>query len=160
MSASDVINAAQAAWKVIEDGKPSAQLSSGSCNAVPHVDDWQGLTNPQGPNRLTWPLVQTNGFGWHVVAASIEVRWEHSARYKGGGAFITNCWLYVPDCTVLWSYNVNISFQAHNPSNAGSESAPKARLPVTLSGSISCPFWTVNKQLDLILYGDGNWEQV
>ena len=69
MSVSDIVNMAQAGWKIIEDGKPSAQISGSTCNAVPHVDDWQSLSAPQGTNRLSWRLQYTNGFDIDVVSS-------------------------------------------------------------------------------------------
>ncbi|SRR5216683_3002457 len=159
MSWADVINAAQSAWKIIEDGKPSAAIGSNTCNAVPQVNDWQNLSGAQGPNRLLWRLQYTNGFGIDVVLIRFELKWEYAARYNNGGAFIPNCWLHVPQCDVKWGYNVNLTLQARNPTNAGSATAPNARLPLTISGSVTTPFWTDNQQWDFTLYGDGRWEQ-
>ncbi|MDP9465017.1 MAG: hypothetical protein M3P52_10360, partial [Actinomycetota bacterium] len=50
MSADTIVNAAKLAWEVIKDGKPSAEISSSTANAVPEVDDWQSLTDTRGPN--------------------------------------------------------------------------------------------------------------
>jgi hypothetical protein len=125
MSVSDIVNMAQAGWKIIEDGKPSAQISGSTCNAVPHVDDWQSLSAPQGTNRLSWRLQYTNGFGIDVVLVRFELKWEYAARYH----------------------------------NAGSVAAPNARLPISVSGAVTTPFWTDNMEWDFTVYGDGNWEQ-
>lgn len=159
MSISDIVNMAQAGWKIIEDGKPSAQITGSTCNAVPHVDDWQSLSSPQGTNRLLWRLKYTNGFSIDVVLVRFELKWEYAARYHNGGAFISNCWLHVPQCDVKFGYNVNLDFKVRNPTNSGSDAAPDARLPITVSGAVTTPFWTDNTEWDFTVYGDGNWEQ-
>lgn len=159
MSAADLINMAQAAWKIIEDGKPSSQIDSSTANAVPHVSDWQSLSAPQGTNKLTWHIKYTNGFSMDVVVVQLELRWEYAARYRGGGAYISNCWLHVPQCDVKFLYNVNINVHVRNPTNAGSESAPKARLPLSVTGVVSTPFWSDDMEWEFTLYGDGNYEQ-
>jgi hypothetical protein len=155
MSVAEVVNLLQSGWKVIEDGRPSASLASGRANAVPHVDDWQALTDVRGPQELPWRLRYSNGFNQDVVDISFVLRFDHSARYKGGGAFITNVWLDVPTCTVSWGYHVNLELHAQTPENEGSATAPLARLPLTVSGSVSTPFWTENKQWAFLLYGNG-----
>src|SRR6266498_3816176 len=133
---SDVANIASTAWHVIESNKPSASLASNTCNAVPAgiSDPISSLTDAQAPvPRAVLPAeVELD-----VVDIEFDLRWEYGARYRGGGAFISNCYLYVPTCTVLWGFDVNVQIHVHNPSNAGTETAPIARLPLTVSGSVS-----------------------
>jgi hypothetical protein len=155
-----VATIASTAWKVIESGKPSASLASQHCNAVPAgvTDPVSSLTDAQGPNRLTWRLRKESLFTVDVVDIEFDLRWEYGARYHGGGAFIPNCYLYVPHCSVLWGFDVDIQIHVHNPSNAGTESAPIARLPLTVSGSVSSLVNTHGVQWDFVLYGDGRYQ--
>jgi len=160
MSWEHIVNLAEFGWKVIEGGKPSADLDHSTANAVPQVDDWQNLTAAQGPNVLRWRYLFHNQMGEDAVDVRFELKWEYAARYKGGGAFIPNCWLAVPYCDVHWMFNVDLALQARNPTNAGSDTAPNAHLPVSIYGTVSYgPFWTENHQWDFTLYGNGHWEQ-
>jgi hypothetical protein len=159
MSWTDVVNVATQAWKIIEDGKPTAALDGTTCNAVPHVDDWTGLTGATGPNRLARKLQYTNGFSMDTVLLRLELRWEYGARYKGAGAFIPNCWITVNECSVKWMYNLNLTMHVHNPTNAGTDTAPNARLPITISGSVSTPFWTDTVDWNYTLYGNGQFDE-
>ncbi len=154
-----VATIASTAWQVIESGKPSASLASQHCNAVPAgiTDPVSALTDAQGPNRLTWRLKMENAFTVDVVDIAFDLRWEFGARYHGGGAFIPNCYLYVPQCSVLWGFDVNIGIHVHNPSNAGTESAPVARLPLTVSGSVSSLVNSHSVQWDFVLFGNGQY---
>jgi hypothetical protein len=157
MSWDEVVNAASSAWKIIEAGKPSASLDSSTCNAVPHVTDWTSLSDAHGPNIIPRRLVFTNYFNVNPIDVRIELRWEFGARYNHGGAFIPNCWISVPHCSVLWGYSLDLNMHVHNPTNKdGSTTAPNARLPLTISGTISTPFWSDTVQWDYTLYGDGN----
>jgi hypothetical protein len=157
---SDVANIASTAWHVIESNKPSASLASNTCNAVPAgiTDPVSSLTHAQGPNRLVWKLQMENAFGIDVVDIEFDLRWEYGARYHGGGAFIPNCYLYVPRCSVLWGFDVNVQIHVHNPSNAGTETAPIARLPLTVSGSVSSLVNSHGVQWDFQLFGNGTYQ--
>jgi hypothetical protein len=159
MSGDGVANVASAAWHVIESGKPSASLASNTCNAVPAgvSDPLHSLTNAQGPNSVVWNLRKENAFGIDVVDISFDLRWEYGARHNGGGAYIPNCYLYVPRCNVLWGFTVDVQIHVHNPTNAGSDTAPVARLPLTISGSVSSLVNSHSVQWDFILLGDGSY---
>lgn len=160
MSWEHVINAAQLAWKVIEDGKPSAEISTNTCNAVPDVSDWHSLTDAQGPTWVGRKLKWENYLGIDVVDLHFRVHWEYGARYRGGGAYIPNCWITVIRCDVAWGFDVSLNMHVHNPTNAGNETAPKARLPITISGSVSSPLVSQTLNWDYILFGDGAHESL
>ncbi len=153
-----VVNTGAEAWYVVESGKPSTELDQSYCSALPQLDDWTALSAGQGANRILWRLRYTNALGLDVVLASFELKWEYGARSGGSGAFIPSCWLQVPHCDVLWGYSADIALHAHQPSMAGTENAPVARLPVTISGSVTTPFWTDPVRWDYTLFGDGHYE--
>lgn len=151
-----IVNMLETGWKVIEANQPSADIHRGRANAVPQVDDWRGLTGTQGPNFYTWRLKYTNGFDMDVVDIQFKLNWEYAARYRSGGAYIPNLWLEVPHCSVLWGYDLSLDLVAQSPTNQGTEQAPIARIPVSVTGSISTPFWNENLEWSFILVGDGS----
>ncbi|MDT4994225.1 MAG: hypothetical protein QOH97_4117 [Actinoplanes sp.] len=152
-------NIASGAWHVIESNKPSHSLASNTCNAVPAgvSDPVNGLTGAQGPNSVTWALRSENAFSVDVVDIAFDLRWEFGARYHGGGAFIPNCYLYVPRCSVLWGFEVDVQLHVHNPTNAGTESAPIARLPLTITGTVNSLIKSESVQWDFALFGNGEY---
>jgi hypothetical protein len=153
-----VRNALSTAWHVIESNKPSSSLATSACNAVPaELPDVAALTGAQGPNGVRWRLLMANAFDAYVVDIAFDLRWEYGARYHGGGAFITDCYLYVPRCKVLWGFEVDAAVHVHPPDNAGTASAPLARLPLTVSGSVRTLFDTHQLRWDFVLYGDGGY---
>jgi hypothetical protein len=162
MSAETIVNMAETAWKIIESGAPSAEITTATANAVPQVDDWQSLTNAVGPMwvsrrrkiRFKWPLDD-----YLHVDVTMVLKWDYGARYHGGGAYIPNVWVEVPECFVGWPWDVNVNLTARNPTNAnGSGEPPLARLPVTLSGTIASPGESYTVQYGFELFGDGNYE--
>ena len=157
---SDVANIASVAWHVIESNKPSVSVASNTCNAVPAgiSDPLSSLSGALGSNRVTWRLQLENAFTVDVVDIEFDLRWEYGARFHDGGAFISNCYLYVPTCSVLWGFEVNIQINVHSPSNAGTETAPIARLPLTVSGSVNSLVNTHGVQWDFVLFGNGEYQ--
>jgi len=158
MSWEHVINAASAAWKIIEDGKPSLEVTTHNANAVPDVTDWQNLTSAQGPTYVGRQLNWTNYLGIDVVEMHFRVYWEYGAHYRGGGAYVPNCHGTVLKCDVAWGFDVNLNMRVHNPTNAGSDRAPMARLPISVSGSVSSPLTSRTLGWEYVLFGDGNHE--
>ncbi len=153
---STIVNMLETGWKVIEANQPSAEIHRGRANAVPQVDDSRGLTGTQGPSYHRWRLKYTNGFDMDVVDIQIKLNWEYAVRYKNGGAYIPNVWLEVPHCSVLWGYDVSLGFEAQTPTNQGTERAPIARIPVSVIGSVTTPFWTEQVEWSFTLFGDGS----
>jgi hypothetical protein len=158
VSADTIVNAAKFAWEIIKGGEATAEIGNSTANAVPQVDDWQALTDTRGPNvhrihysRLyLWPLDD-----YVHVEFEILLKWQYGARYKGGGAFIPNLWIEVPQCFVGWPWNADISITAHNPTNAGEAGAPLASIPVTVKGTVGSGAEWHHVEWGFILYGNG-----
>jgi hypothetical protein len=162
MSAETVVNMAKVAWDIIKDGAPSAELTNSTANAVPQVDDWQALTNATGPRWLQrrraieylWPFD-----GYLHADLIVRLNWDFGARYRGGGAYIPNIWVEVPECFVGWPWDANLQLTARNPTNAsGPGEPPVARIPVTVRGTISSPAEVYHVDWGFVLFGTGDYE--
>lgn len=162
MSADTIINAAKAAWDVIKDGKASLEVSQSNANAVPDVPDWQSLAGAKGPMWI-WRQKQIT-FVWPLedylhVDVQIMVKWDYGATYKGGGAYIPNVWVEVPECFVGFGWDCNIRLETRNPTNASPDGQPPvARLPVTLTGQISSGAELYRVDWGFVLYGTGKYD--
>lgn len=161
MSADTIVNVAKFAWDVIKDGRAAADITDSTANAVPQVADWQSLTETRGPNvrRLSY----WNSFLWPLddyvhVEFEILLKWDFGARYRGGGAFIPNVWVDVPECFVGWPWYADISLTAHHPTNAGDASRPVARIPVTVRGAAGSGASVDHIEWGFVLYGTGDAE--
>src|ERR1700730_14252104 len=102
MSAESIVNTAKFVWDVIKDGKPAAEITTSTANAVPQVEDWLSLENARGPLRAT--MGWTKWVGWPApdhtyvyVDFTILLKWTYGATYRGGGLFIPNVWIEVPE---------------------------------------------------------------
>jgi len=162
MSADTIINGLEKAWQVIKDGEPSVEIASSTANAIPDVDDWQTLAGAKGPGILrmgwqkpvAWPLDD-----YVFVDFQILLKWDYGATYRGGGAYIPNLWIEVPTCYAGWSWDVDISMTVRNPTNAGTVTAPIARVPVTIAGTVSTYEQTHHVEWGLTVFGNGAWER-
>ncbi len=154
-----VVNPGSSTWQVIADGRPSPSLASNACGAVPAgaLDPLLDLTDARGPNTVVWGLSSRNTSGVQVLDVAFGLRWEYGARYGGGGAFIPLCYLYVPRCTVLWGYTVDVSAYVHPPSDVGTGTAPTARLPVTVRGTVRSLLGETPVRWHFVLHGDGRY---
>lgn len=158
MSWDTVVNAAELAWKVIEDNAASAEIDSKTASAVPQVEDWQALSDTQGPNIIRIPY--KNRFMWPLddylhVDIQIALKWRYGGRYKGGGAFIPSVWIEVPELFVgfPWSANINVYFR--NPANVGSATAPLAAIDASVRGTVSSGAERHGVEWGYTLYGNG-----
>jgi hypothetical protein len=162
MSWEHIINAASAAWKVIEDGAPSSEISSNTANAVPEVDDWSALVGAQS-TKLTWTYVRTNALGlFTAVDVKFELFWEWGATYRNGGAFIPNIWISVPTCDLTWGQNMDIDLVTRNPTNRNTSDPrrPIAHIPVTVRGTHTNVLESNHIEWNFVLEGDGAWQQL
>ena len=165
MSVSDVVNMLEKGWSIVEGGKPSPNIKTSTANAVPDVQDWQGLVGAKGPIRIYMPPIQ-NEVGWPFddylnVDIQIVLSFEYAATYNGGGAFIPNIFIEVPECFLGWRYTADIDIQVRNPSNGNEANprAPIARVPVTISGTYGNPLWSQRIEWSFLLWGTGQWQQ-
>ena len=158
MSADTIVNVAKFAWDVIKDGKPAADIANSTANAVPQVDDWQTLTETRGPN--SYRIKYHNSFVWPFddydhVQFEILLKWDWGARYHGGGAFIPNIWVEVPEVFAGWPWSVNIGLTSQHPTNAGPANAPLARIPVTVKGTAGSGAELYHLEWGFVLFGSG-----
>lgn len=162
MSADTVINAAKFAWEIIKDGKPSASIDDSTANAVPDVPNWTDLTDSRGPNtrKMHYSISYVWPFDDYVHAEfDILLKFNYGARYNGGGVFIPNLWIEVPNCFVGWGWSADIGITVRHPTNVGQPGAPVAALPVTIKGTVSSPLESYHVEWGFTAYGTGAVEQ-
>lgn len=156
-NASIVVDTIKWAGQIITAGKPVANIPGKMCNAVPSVSDWTNLTETTGPQSINWTLHRVNAYNISVAKIEFELKWDYGARYHNGGAFIPNCWLLIRSCEVKWGYSVDLNFSAQTPTNANPEDqGPLARLPVTITGTVSNIIQTSVVGWSFVLFGDGS----
>jgi hypothetical protein len=164
MSGADtVLNYAKFAWEIIKEGKPTAEITSATANAVPDVPDWTSLSDTRGPNshRLYYSIAYVWPFDDYVHAEfEILLKWQFGAKYKNGGAFIPNMWIEVPSCFVGFGWDVNIGVSVRNPTNVGTAGAPIAALPVTIKGTVSSGLENYHVEWGFTLYGSGGLDHL
>ena len=162
MSADTVVNLAQFAWKVIEDGKPSVETAQAKANAVPQVNDWQELEHTRGPlsRWIKWEY-PVNGFPDYVWSdCKLFLKWDYGATYRGGGAFIPNIWVEVAEAYAGWSWNLGVDVKVHDVTNSGSKEAPIARVPVTFTFSLNTFEQAHVNSTSVLIFGNGEYQRL
>ncbi|MEP7203818.1 MAG: hypothetical protein ABI894_14475 [Ilumatobacteraceae bacterium] len=162
MSAAEIVNTLEKAWKIIDDNKPSSQITSARANAVPKVEDWTTVAGAMGPRETRWYRKMTNSLpvSWGDIVIDFEIilRYTYGATYRGGGRYITNIWIDVADSYVSWFHSLELTLEAKDPENAGSASAPLARIPISIRGKMESPKANITLQKGFMIYGDGRLE--
>lgn len=111
---------------------------------------------PPIQNQVGWPFDN-----YLNVDIQIHLLFEYGATYNGGGLFIPNIYVEVPECFLGWNYNANIDIHVRNPDNdnTANPKAPIARIPVSVSGTYGNPFWSERIEWGFTLWGTGKWEE-
>ncbi|GAA0805755.1 hypothetical protein [Spirilliplanes yamanashiensis] len=121
------------AWDILKDNRPAVNTEADYVNAVPANASWADLSAPHGTNHFTWKWV---GPGWIIrdFWFDMMLSWTYGARWRGGGAYITNAVVTVTDYSVgVGGYDIRIACRVGNIENGGSETAPYPRIPIDVS---------------------------
>lgn len=159
----DVVNLLKFGWEVVKDSQPVLNIDADRANAVPQGSNWMSdLQGSQGPNEIPFSFRIRNDFiyeSWPVVCDGF-VKWTFGSRYRGGGAFIPNAWIEITHCEVSGpTRRLDVNVQVGNPENRGSDTAPNAFLPLTVSFQFQNLAKDITRQYSYYLYGSGHYEQ-
>ncbi len=152
---SQVINAGKLAWEIIKDNRPVVGTSGSFANAIPKDVPWEQLSAYQGINHFEW---RWNGPGLLMkdFTFDMKINWAYGARYRGGGANITNCWVDVLDHDVgIGGYRIDVIARTGNPQNVGTETAPVAELPVNVTLTYANWLWGWSGTCNFLVRGHG-----
>jgi hypothetical protein len=157
---SDIGNLGSGAWDVVSGREPAAAIYTTTCSAMPKVDDWQSVSAATGTNHLMRQLYIENRRNDEAIHIVWKLNWEYGARYRGGGAFIPNCWISVDYCNVIPGWGAAISVEVRNTENAGTDTAPVARLLLTVHSRFYSWAENESKDYNFALLGSGEYQLV
>jgi hypothetical protein len=151
------VNTAVKVWKAIEDNRGSADASTTYANALPAGADPQQLTGPQGHSRISWRWDE--GIVLKDFTLDVTVLWHHSARYRGGGAWIPAAYV-LPELKLGWmgGYSITLTCTANDPWTSGNANAPVAQLPLTVEMHWTNWLWSNITTAQVTLGGDGSYQ--
>jgi hypothetical protein len=130
---SEFENMGKLAWEILTSNRPTVNEQSDFVNAIPKGAEWSDLSAPAGSNHFDWewkgPGLVFSDF-WFVM----QIEWTYGARYRGGGAYLTNAVVRIIDRSIgIGGYNINISCRVGHIENVGTETAPVPRIPIDVS---------------------------
>jgi hypothetical protein len=156
------VNQGSNVWNIIAGNQVAANLASEWCNAMPGVNFIPSdLSSAGGTASYTYTLRRVTSlvFGRPVGGFNIEivVKWNYGTRYKGAGAFIPVCWVEVPTFYLTDGHEVWTHISVEDVANAGSATAPNARLRMRINSSLRTPNYSFESDKALLVaLGDGS----
>ena len=129
----DFVTTGKFAWEILTANRPTVNEQSDFVNAIPKGAEWSDLSAPLGSNYFTWEW-KGPGLIMHDFWFDMQIEWTYGARYRGGGAYLTNAIVRITDKSIgVGGYNINISCRVGHIENVGSERAPVPRIPIDVS---------------------------
>ena len=137
----DLVNLAKAAWKIVEDGKPSGSSKSSFCQAMPSKSQlgWDELGGGKVIGKSWAYKMQSVLDGWLNLEPSVDMEFQWELRYgattpKGKGLYIEYFKVTCNKCNVDWGWTANAeAAMIGPPANDGTPTAPIASLQVEVS---------------------------
>ncbi|MGH9187209.1 MAG: hypothetical protein ACRD0U_15560 [Acidimicrobiales bacterium] len=148
-------------WSLVEKSEQVVDVDSDLANAVPAGSDWAtDLIGAEGPNykELTYTSGwRTSSAGDATTTVTMRVFWLYGAKYRGGGAYIPTAWVQATAIEPALENNVDISVSVGQPTNAGTETAPIAVLPLSIAirEDPMVPGCETHQTYSVVLYGTG-----
>ena len=136
---SDFLNTGKFAWEVIQANRPVVNESADYVNAIPLNAKWEDMSPPVGTNYRTWEWLGP-GLILHDFTFKMQLSWTYGARYKGGGAYITNAAVTVLNHDVgIGGYQINVNCRVGNieAANGSTPTAPIPNIPIDVSLSFT-----------------------
>jgi|1185.fasta_scaffold291974_2 hypothetical protein len=162
MGADSIVNTLSAAWTLIKDNQPTAEIAATKCNAVPDVNDWQDLGPLSAPTPIATRFIKNiSPLGFTNVDCQLDLVYQYGATYKGGGAFIPALWITVDHCNVALLFNLNVSLRVISVGNANpGTSSPISQLTVQITEHVTNHLGSSTKSADFMVFGDGRNAQI
>lgn len=136
-----VINIGQKIWNVVEKGKPVANYSSSSANALPeNATRWNQLENWSAPKSKIITVVYKNVYGMEVIRFTYRIMLLYGGSVGGVGKYIGYANVEPLEMTTAYMYTFNVKASVDSVYNMGTKTNP-------LAGMILNIQWTVDTVL-------------
>merc|ERR1712217_58901 len=128
-----IVNAADVAWTIIKEGKPTAELNTKYATATP-TKNWEAMSNWKHAYTNKATSRWTNGF-YRVIDVAWEVHFLYNGEYNGKGQYLANIVPKLIKCDVKWRFWLNVDVHVHDRINYGNRTTPIAEISGTVTGS-------------------------
>ena len=136
-----VINIGQKIWNVVEKGKPVANYSSASANALPeNATRWNQLENWNNPKSKVFSVVYKNAYGIEVIRFTYRIMLLYGGSAGGVGKYIGYANVEPLEMTTAYMYTFNAKAEVKAVYNMGTKQNPLAGMILNIN-------WTVETVL-------------
>lgn len=136
-----VINIGQKIWSVVEKGKPVANYSSASANALPeNASRWDQLESWNAPKSKIISVVYKNVYGIEVIRFTYRIILLYGGSVGGVGKYIGYANVEPLEMTTAYMYTFNVKASVDSVYNMGTKRNPVAGMILNIN-------WTVETVL-------------
>lgn len=136
-----IINIGQKIWNVVEKGKPVANYSSVSANALPeNATRWDQLETWNTPKSKVVKIVYKNVYGIEVIRFTYRIILLYGGSVGGVGKYIGYANVEPLEMTTAYMYTFNVKASVESVYNMGTKKNPLAGMILNIN-------WTVETVL-------------
>lgn len=136
-----IINIGQKIWNVVEKGRPVANYSSVSANALPeNATRWDQLESWNIPKSKVVNVVYKNVYGIEVIRFTYRIILLYGGSVGGVGKYIGYANVEPLEMTTAYMYTFNVKAAVEAVYNMGTKNNPLAGMLLNIS-------WTVDTVL-------------
>ena len=151
-----VINMGKRVWAVVEAGKPVANYSTDTGNALPEgVQSWMQLAGWKAPRAFVYRTKYENIYGITVVDFSYRVIYTFGGNVNGKGLYLTQATILPAQLDVAWGFTFNAKATIPAVTNAGSSVSPVAGMQMQLQWTVDSPLKHSESTSSYYIRGDG-----
>lgn len=151
-----IINAGKKIWQIVEAGKPVANLSLNTANALPRgLGCWMDLQEWKAPESRVYRVQYANAFGANVVSFAFRVNFTHGGALDGIGKYVTNATIMPAALDVSWGFTFNADVSVPSVVNMGTKKNPVGAVQLVVNWQVDSPVKKIRQSETFFMSGDG-----
>jgi hypothetical protein len=157
---SNIVNAGQLVWSIIEANKPSARTTSDVANAIPKGADWSSLVGWSAPQSRAFHVNYKNSLGGNAVDFTYHVIYLYGGNVAGKGHFLNGVTIVPANVTVAWGYTFTAQAKVASVTNSGTVANPMAAMEIQMQWSVSNMLKSTEQTQSYYVRGDGQFQEL
>jgi hypothetical protein len=155
---SNIVNAGEFVWSIIEANKPTVKTTTDVANALPKGADWSSLVGWSAPQSKAFHVNYKNGYGGNAVDFTYHVIYFYGGNVAGKGRFLNGVSIVPADVTVAWGYTFTAQANVPSVTNAGTVADPIAAMEIQMQWSVSTMVKSIEQTQSYFVRGDGQFQ--
>jgi hypothetical protein len=157
---SNIVNAGQLVWSIVEANKPTVKTTTDVANAIPKDADWSSLVGWSTPQSKAFHVNYKNGYGSNAVDFTYHVTYLYGGNVAGKGRFLNGVTIVPADVTVAWGYTFTAQAKVPSVTNAGTVVDPIAAMEIQMQWTVSTMVKSIEQTQSYFVRGDGQFQEL